>query len=199
MALDDSDIEGAVRGNQQSLRRLLTNLASGVTETAQHVGFEVSKGTAPLPEGQQLQPPAPGTIAVVGFAVSFQITLTPPLPIVDRRSGDIPKFRAGGALKGDPWGSQDGRRSRALNTMRVNDARRNNPNLLHEVQGSTTLLFDEASGLVDLGPASQTFYHYKPVATILLYWRFRSRLQNSPFGPWVYFTNNSGPIAVSSG
>lgn len=197
MGLDASDIEGAVRGNPQSLRRVLTKIASGVTETASHVGFEVSKGVAPLPEGQQIQPPQPGRISVVGGGGHYQVTIVPSLPSVDRRSGDIPAFR-GGALPGDPWGSQDGRRSRALSTMRVNDARRNNPNLIHSVQAATSLLFDAASGLITLGPSPALFYDYK-ISGVTMFWRFQSRFQNSPFGPFVYFTNNSGPIAVVSG
>lgn len=194
MSIDTSAIEAAARGNHQ-LRTVLSSFASHLEAVATHVGYTPIKGPG-MPVDRQLAVPPRGTINVLGQDGHFYVDLVMPLPAVDHRGGDLPGSRV---LAGDPWGANDGRRSRALDILRQRDGRRLT-SILHELQSSTALTFDAAANVTTYGPSSQIHYDILD-PNVQKYWRFRSRYPNSDANPWTYFESAAvcGVIAVDSG
>src|SRR6266700_826870 len=195
MPLSTADIEAAARGHSGSMLRVFRALSEGLNGVSDHVGYAINKSQT-VREDQQINPPQLAQIGVVGQDGHFYVTITPALPVVDRRSGDLPRSNL---LSGDRWGTLDGRRSRAIDLIRVDDGRRFGQ-VQHELQSATNLNFDAASNVTSYGPSPQIHYDILD-PNVQKFWRVRSRLANSQYNAWTFFINPSvcGPIAVDSG
>ncbi|HEY6253221.1 MAG TPA: hypothetical protein VI685_24970 [Candidatus Angelobacter sp.] len=173
-SLDGSSIAGALQ-SQGGMRQWMRAVNRNLLLHRNMIGAFPLSGIGGDATLTVKKPPPPVEFNVIGTDGQFQITITLPQ---DVQPPSVTLFQQSFLENNNQLGTL----------------------MVHQLQSATTVLFDEAGGVVTYGPFSELTQTFQ-LPNQTLFWRIRSSFDGNDWNEWQIYSSPAfcGPIGVYSG